>query len=156
MSSNESSKALLSPHVESAETIASLVSKLSELLDAEKKKMDQAMEISENDPITFNVGGQMFATTMQTLNKVPGSYFGVLISGRWDLQRSAHYGVIFIDRDPDVFGYLLKYLRDPDDFHNVYPHLSAVEKHQLRKDCEFFMLPELFVYVYPLSPIFSF
>eukprot|EP01068_Selenidium_serpulae_P010677 Selendium_serpulae@DN5511_c1_g1_i2.p1 len=62
--------------------------------------------------ITLNVGGRKFQTSPDTLRgfKFEGTenFFTTLMSGDWnELQRE----MIFIDRNPDNFGYILDFLR---------------------------------------------
>lgn len=100
------------------------------------------------DPIVFNVGGTLFATSMETLMKIENTYFTGLLSGRWDLKCSKTDGSIFIDRDPAVFGSVINYLRDyPIPLATRMALLTPEEKELLVLDAEFYMIPQLAEYV---------
>lgn len=94
------------------------------------------------DRIKFDVGGCIFATSAKHLQKEEGSYFSALLSAAWDRQRvkKEEDDVIFIDRDPFVFRYVLSALRGelPD-----LDMLTSVEYFALRKDAEFYQMKGL-------------
>ena len=79
--------------------------------NAEKQKM-KAIDVSGDDIISLNVGGQKFTTTRSTLCQVEGSLLSTMFSGRWEdgLQRDQD-GAVFFDFNPEYFNYILKYLR---------------------------------------------
>ena len=64
---------------------------------------------STNGPITLNVGGTKFITTVTTL-ALNSSYFANILSGTW--AESNDGSEIFLDQDPILFGILLAYMRD--------------------------------------------
>jgi len=107
------------------------ISDLKTLLDDElKSKSDQLQAIEKRrveienvkkkinvtlttDPINLNVGGMKFQTSKETLTKIPGSYFDVLVGGEVDIKPlTLKPKTIFIDRDGTHFRYVLNYLRD--------------------------------------------
>lgn len=126
----------------------SLVEKFTAIVTAEQRRMlEREKEVKEkqdaweklasrfshsqlSDPVVFNVGGTKFATSLDTLKKLPDTYFANLVSGRWELKLSAD-GSIFVDRNSSTFGYLLDYLRDPASFAKVVEHLTPMERTQL-------------------------
>ncbi len=60
-----------------------------------------------NDPldfVTLSVGGQRFETTIQTLTRVPDTFFSVI-------RKPSDDKIIRIDRSPRLFEYILDYLR---------------------------------------------
>jgi hypothetical protein len=61
--------------------------------------------------IVLNVGGHRFETSVQTLRRVPGSLFDAYFSGRY-AQDLCVDGSIFIDRDGELFGHVLDFMRD--------------------------------------------
>ena len=72
--------------------------------------------IDKTDVIHLNVGGEMIATTRQTLTSLPESLFSILFNGRWE--RRAHIdddGNIFFDFNPIVFRHLLDQLQLSQD-----------------------------------------
>ena len=79
--------------------------------NAEKQKM-KAIDVSDDDIISLNVGGQKFTTTRSTLCQVEGSLLSTMFSGRWEdgLKRDQD-GAVFFDFNPEYFNYILKYLR---------------------------------------------
>ena len=82
-----------------------------EALNAEKQRME-AIEVSDDDIIHLNVGGQKFSTTRATLCQVEGSLLATMFSGRWeDRVKRDKDGVVFFDFNPEYFGWILDYLR---------------------------------------------
>ena len=66
--------------------------------------------------IDLNVGGYQYTTRLSTLLREPDSMLHAMFSGRHTVSRDRE-GRYFIDRDGDVFSYVLAYLRD-----GVLPH----------------------------------
>lgn len=62
--------------------------------------------------VKVNVGGQVFHSRRSTLCSIPGSFLEALFSGRHE-EEVDEAGCIFIDRDPQYFGIILNWLRDP-------------------------------------------
>ena len=87
--------------------------------------------------VRLNVGGEFFATTMDTLSKA--AYFNPFLSGR--IQHGEDEGgALFIDRSPKLFAYILQYLRTgtvPTRF-----ELRRI-KHQLLHESIYFGVPGL-------------
>ena len=78
-----------------------------------KSKLESSV-MSPNQKVKLNVGGRYFQTTMETLTKYTEgtiSYFKALFSRQWQLERDPKDESIFIDRDGDLFEYILQYLR---------------------------------------------
>ena len=89
-----------------------------EELEAERKDWEEEKKTVKQTKvfdkvITLNVGGTRYTTTLSTLTKYPDSMLGVMFSGRHDLPQQED-GSYFIDRDGEVFKYVLMYLRDRD------------------------------------------
>ena len=61
--------------------------------------------------ITFNVAGQRFTTSKDTLLKEPASHLALLVRGVLPCIRDDS-GCYFQDRDPKYFQLVLNYLRD--------------------------------------------
>lgn len=104
---------------------------------------DQAsVQNSFPDVVELNVGGQVYYTRHSTLVSTPSSLLCKLFSSKKDASNDLARdpkGRYFIDRDGFLFRYVLDYLRDkqvvlPDHF---------PEKGRLRKEAEYFQLPEL-------------
>jgi N-acetylneuraminic acid mutarotase len=68
--------------------------------------------------VELNIGGYRFETSVQTLRRVPHTFFDVYFSGRYAQDVCAD-GSIFVDRDGEHFGHVLEYMRDG--------HLSVAE-----------------------------
>ncbi|KAA8586733.1 hypothetical protein FQN60_000569 [Etheostoma spectabile] len=104
---------------------------------------DQAsVQNSFPDVVELNVGGQVYYTRHSTLVGTPNSLLGKLFSSKKDASNDLARdpkGRYFIDRDGFLFRYVLDYLRDkqvvlPDHF---------PEKGRLKKEAEYFQLPDL-------------
>ena len=88
--------------------------------------------------VKLNVGGHYFTTSVQTLNKDPGSMLHAMFSGRFDTKPSED-GSYFIDRDGTHFRYILNYLRTgqlllPDD---------KLIKHEIFAEAQFYQIQEI-------------
>ncbi len=82
-----------------------------EAFNEEKEKM-KGLDVSDDDIIRLNVGGQKFTTTRSTLCQVEGSLLATMFSGRWeDAVKRDEDGAVFFDFNPQYFGYILDYLR---------------------------------------------
>lgn len=71
--------------------------------------------------IELDVGGFLYATTVETLRAVPGSILDLLFSGNYEFVPDGN-GRYFIDRNGEFFDYILDFLRDgsvqlPDEEH---------------------------------------
>ncbi|TRY81282.1 hypothetical protein DNTS_012119 [Danionella cerebrum] len=97
---------------------------------------------AQSDVIELNVGGQVYYTRHATLTSLPNSLLGKLFSSKKDISNDLVQDVkgrYFIDRDGFLFRYVLDYLRDKQV---VLPDYFP-EKGRLRREAEFFQLPEL-------------
>ena len=82
-----------------------------EAYQAENQRM-KAVDVSDDDIILLNVGGQKFTSTRSTLCQVEGSLLAIMFSGRWeDSVKRDQDGAVFFDVNPQYFGYILDYLR---------------------------------------------
>jgi hypothetical protein len=61
--------------------------------------------------VELNIGGYRFETSVQTLRRVPHTFFDAYFSGRY-AQDVCDDGSIFVDRDGEHFGHILEYMRD--------------------------------------------
>lgn len=102
------------------------------------------MKMSESQIIKLNVGGEIYTTTRSTLCKYPNSMLGAMFNGSMSPSLDEN-GCFFIDRDGELFKYILNYLRssrlslpqgfkDLDqlfaeaDFYQITPLLETVEE----------------------------
>jgi hypothetical protein len=76
-----------------------------EMLTMQKHKEGQAGHVE------LNIGGYHFQTSVQTLRRVPHTFFDAYFSGRYT-QDVCRDGSIFVDRDSEHFGHVLEYMRD--------------------------------------------
>jgi hypothetical protein len=89
------------------------------LADVAKEKADlhrviaamQKQEEAQQGRVVLDIGGYRYTTSVQTLRRLPGTFFDSYFSGRYTMDRSED-GSIFIDRDGEHFGHVLEYLRD--------------------------------------------
>ena len=82
-----------------------------EAYESEKLRM-KGVEVSNDDIINLNVGGEKITTKRSTLCQVQGSLLASMFSGRWEksLARDEN-GRIFFDFNPQYFVFILDYLR---------------------------------------------
>jgi len=69
------------------------------------------MSLSEDNIIKLDVGGTRYKTTLNTLLSYPESMLSNMFSGRHKLNIDSD-GYSFIDRDGEIFKYIIKFLRD--------------------------------------------
>ena len=93
-----------------------------------------------HDFVTLSVGGQRFETTIETLTRMPDTFFSVIGSGQW---KSSPDKIIRIDRSPRLFEYILDYLRFglsdmrwPDSIYNEDTILSLYNESISYNLCE--------------------
>jgi hypothetical protein len=89
------------------------------LVEVAREKTDLRREIAtmhkhkeaQVGRVELNVGGYRFETSVQTLRRLPHTFFDAYFSGQYAQDVCAD-GSIFIDRDGEHFGQVLQYLRD--------------------------------------------
>jgi hypothetical protein len=86
------------------------VSTRREELRREREQMQVHAEQQEGR-VDLNIGGHHFRTSVQTLRRVPQTFFDAYFSGRY-AQDVCDDGSIFVDRDGEHFGHVLEYMRD--------------------------------------------
>lgn len=99
------------------------------------------------DPVSLNVGGEIYTTTLNTLTHYRDSMLGAMFTGQIPVLRDSR-GHVFIDRDGKIFRYILNYLRSnsldlPDgfsevallrreaDFFQIHPLLEEIRQYEL-------------------------
>jgi N-acetylneuraminic acid mutarotase len=81
---------------------------------AELRREIKAMQMhkeAQEGRVELNIGGWRFETSVQTLRRVPQSFFDAYFSGRYAQDVCAD-GSIFVDRDGERFGLVLEFMRD--------------------------------------------
>jgi hypothetical protein len=76
--------------------------------EIETMQMHQA---KQQGRVELNIGGYRFETSVQTLRRVPHTFFDAYFSGRY-AQDVCNDGSIFVDRDGEHFRHVLEYMRD--------------------------------------------
>lgn len=88
--------------------------------------------------VELNVGGMLFATTIDTLTqRNTDSMLAAMFSGRHRLHKDSK-GIIFIDRDGTHFRHILNWLRD-----GVLPTLDFPSYRELLREAEYYQLVDL-------------
>ena len=105
--------------------------------EKEKERVKQTRVFEK--VVTLDVGGTKYRTTLSTLTKYPDSMLGAMFSGRHDLPQQED-GSYFIDRDGEMFKYIILYLRDHTLCLSVVPTFSVATLLQLKAEFEYFQL----------------
>jgi hypothetical protein len=71
----------------------------------------QTHKEAQEGRVELNIGGYRFETSVQTLRRVPHTFFDAYFSGRYAQDVCAD-GSIFVDRDGKHFGHMLEHMRD--------------------------------------------
>jgi hypothetical protein len=71
----------------------------------------QTHQAQQEGLVELNIGGYRFQTSVETLRRVPHTFFDAYFSGRY-AQDVCNDGSIFVDRDGEHFGHVLEYMRD--------------------------------------------
>jgi hypothetical protein len=71
----------------------------------------QMHQAAHEGRVELNIGGFRFETSVQTLRRVPHTFFDAHFSGRYAQDVCAD-GSIFVDRNGEHFGHVLEYMRD--------------------------------------------
>ena len=85
-----------------------------------------------NEIVRLNVGGSLFQTAKNTLEQ-KSEFFRALLSGKFG-DKDENDGSYFIDRDPEYFKYLLRYLRYG---HVQIPTVSAID---IKSEAEYYQI----------------
>ena len=91
----------------------------------------------KSEIIKLNIGGFKYETTVCTLTRIPDTYFTLLLSGRFPIQKDEK-GAFFIDRDGQFFAPILIFLRTDEV---TIP--SSMSKKDVKRESEFFLIQPL-------------
>jgi hypothetical protein len=105
----ERAKGLAEVNKERAKRLAGVANEKADL-HREITAMQKQQE-AQQGRVVLDIGGYRYTTSLQTLRRLPGTFFDAYFSGRYTMDRSED-GSIFIDRDGKHFGQVLEYLRD--------------------------------------------
>jgi hypothetical protein len=105
----EREKGLAEVAEERAKGLADIDARRGELV-REREAMQTHQEKQEGH-VELNIGGYRFQTSVQTLRRVPHTYYDAYFSGRY-AQDVCDDGSIFVDRDGEHFGHVLEHMRD--------------------------------------------
>jgi N-acetylneuraminic acid mutarotase len=105
----ERAKGLADVDAERATGLAEVDARRAEL-EREVAAMHKHKEAQEGH-VVLNIGGYRYETSVQTLRRVPHTFFDAYFSGRY-AQDVCNDGSIFVDRDGEHFGHVLEYMRD--------------------------------------------
>ncbi|XP_034563030.1 BTB/POZ domain-containing protein KCTD21-like [Notolabrus celidotus] len=101
-------------------------------------RVDNSNRNSLQDPVSLNVGGEIYTTTLGTLTRCQDSMLGAMFNGQIPVLRD-NRGNVFIDRDGKVFRYILNYLRSSSlDLPDGFSELAL-----LRREADFFQIRPL-------------
>lgn len=99
---------------------------------------DNSNRSSLQDPVSLNVGGEIYTTTLDTVTRCRDSMLGAMFTGQIPVLRD-NRGNVFIDRDGKVFRYILNYLRSCSlDLPEGFSELAL-----LRREADFFQIRPL-------------
>lgn len=99
---------------------------------------DNRNRSSLQDPVSLNVGGEIYTTTLDTVTRCRDSMLGAMFTGQIPVLRD-NRGNVFIDRDGKVFRYILNYLRSCSlDLPEGFSELAL-----LRREADFFQIRPL-------------
>jgi hypothetical protein len=110
---------------------------------------DETFSDCPGQVLTLCVGGTLYSTTLGTLTAVPGSYLAILFGDSLWQPSSLLPGsnTPFIDRDGDLFRYVLAYLRFVRNCSSEHQHQqlmlpdSPMQLQQLKAEADFYGLP---------------
>ncbi|XP_028989040.1 BTB/POZ domain-containing protein KCTD21-like [Betta splendens] len=99
---------------------------------------DNSNTNSGHDLVSLNVGGEVYATTLDTLTRCRDSMLGAMFTGQLPVVKDAR-GNVFIDRDGKVFRHILNFLRSSSlDLPESFTELAL-----LRREADFFQIHPL-------------
>jgi hypothetical protein len=97
----------------------------------------QVMRSQENlTVVKFNVGGKKFASTTETLLKIPDTLFYKIVNSR----KFNFSEEIFFDRSPKMFPFILDFIR----YNKInYSRFNKEELEELKKEVEYYEIGEI-------------
>lgn len=92
--------------------------------------------MSEIEVVQLDVGGTLYKVSLDTLMQYPETTLAKLVSERWQNSSKAKNDSIFIDRDKDLFKYILAWYRNDII---VIPRTVAIS--EVKHEIDYFGLP---------------
>jgi hypothetical protein len=102
-------------------------------------KFAAELRLQAGSRVKLDVGGVHFTTSVTTLMTEPDSMLAAMFSGRHQLEKDDD-GRVFIDRDGELFKYVLQFLRDSE---LDVSQLPTGIKQRLKREAAFYCLPKL-------------
>jgi len=96
--------------------------------------------VSDDEIVTINVGGHTFTTFRSSLLRFSNSILARMIKGQIPLRKDKD-GNLFLDRDPNIFKYILEFLRSSKLVLNDETMGTILP--QLMMEAEYFMIDPL-------------
>jgi len=107
-------------------------------LVSDEEEIEGLDEDIRDEVIKLDVGGEIFLTALSTLRKA-GGFLRARFCGDWKQHRQSN-GSYFIDRDPQLFELVVKYIRTGE---LEWEEMSVAEWKRLKLEAEFFNLGSL-------------
>lgn len=115
---------------------------------SELQRMSDMYKIQDSR-IKLDIGGQLFTTSLTTLNRDPDSMLAAMFSGRHELKKEDGNGSYFIDRDGTHFRYILNFLRDSEVKDGTIPENPNLWR-ELLTEAEYYQIGGLVHYLQSL------
>jgi hypothetical protein len=129
---------------EATEMTTILENKLVNASNEEKEWKDIKVKLATTSikgKVILDVGGEKYATSVDTLTRVKDTVFTALFSKQWQLERDPDDKSIFIDRNGKIFTYILEYLRTDIVPNNVWKDETIL--HSVLIESQYFRLHAL-------------
>jgi hypothetical protein len=85
--------------------------------------------------VTLNIGGERFVTTMDTIHRLPDTFWSVYFGGNF-AQHILADGSYFIDRNAEHFQHILTFMQD--DILTVDEFASTMLLRAVKREFEFY------------------
>ncbi|CAL8367777.1 unnamed protein product [Lota lota] len=102
-----------------------------------------------NNPVTLNVGGHLYTTSLSTLQRYSDSMLGAMFRGDFPTTQDSK-GNYFIDRDGTLFRYILNFLRTSE----LTLPVDFTEIDLLRKEADFYQIEPLIQCLHDPKPLY--
>eukprot|EP01117_Protostelium_nocturnum_P009183 TRINITY_DN3288_c0_g1_i3.p1 TRINITY_DN3288_c0_g1~~TRINITY_DN3288_c0_g1_i3.p1 ORF type:complete len:201 (+),score=55.67 TRINITY_DN3288_c0_g1_i3:100-702(+) len=93
----------------------------------------------KDEIVDLNVGGTFYTTTISTLTKTE-SMLSLMFSGNFSMKKRKEDERFFIDRDGEMFKFILQYLRDGD---LGIQFMDPLTKDRLKREATYYCIDQL-------------